>query len=238
MPAERLERMRVLLSAGGEVEPTTRRLAEASAQLTGMTGAGIMLMSGDVQQGSVAVTDDVAGVIEELQYTLGEGPCVDAYRLDRPVLEADLASPERARWSAFGPAAVEAGAGAIFGFPLRVGSVRLGALNLYRDRPGPLDDDQHADALVAAEVLCRALLAMQARALPGAVSVELAADADFGLIVHQAAGMVSVQLSVSVAEGLVRLRAYGFATGQLVGGVAAEVVAGRLRFDTTDPSPA
>jgi len=237
VPADRLERMQALLSADGEAGPTTRGLAEASAQLTRMSGAGIMLMWGDVQQGSVAVTDDVAGVIEELQYTLGEGPCVDAYRLDHPVLEADLASPERAaRWSAFGPAAVEAGA--IFGFPLRVGSVRLGALNLYRDRPGPLDDDQHADALVAAEVLCRALLAMQARALPGAVSVELAADADFGLIVHQAAGMVSVQLSVNVAEGLVRLRAYGFATGQLVGGVAAEVVAGRLRFDTTDPSPA
>lgn len=232
MPAERLERLLALLAADGDMAPSTRRLAEVAAEFTGVSGAGIMLMSGGVQQGSVAVTDGVAAVIEELQYTLGEGPCIDAYQFDRPVAEADLASPDHARWSGFAPAAVAAGVAAIFGFPLRAGSVRLGALNLYRNRSGPLDDDQHADALVAADALCQALIDMQARALPGAVSVELGRNANFGYGVHQAAGMVAVQRGVSVTEALIRLRAYGFAHNQLVGAVAAEVVAGRLRFDS------
>ena len=58
-----------------------------------MTGAGIMLMSGDVPHGSLCTTDEVSALIERLQYDLGEGPCVDAYQLDRPVLEPDLAEP-------------------------------------------------------------------------------------------------------------------------------------------------
>ncbi len=83
-----------------------------------------------------------------MQYTLGEGPCVDAYQKDMVVSEPDLADPETVRWLAFTPPALQAGVRAVFGFPLRVGTVRLGALNLYRDRPGPLGAEQHADALV------------------------------------------------------------------------------------------
>ena len=82
---------------------------------------------------------------------------------------------------------------AVFGFPLRVGTVRLGALNLYRDPPGPLSDDQHADALVMADVAARWVLEAQAGAPPGAVAEELEAGADFHFVVHNAAGMVSVQ---------------------------------------------
>jgi hypothetical protein len=73
---------------------------------------------------------------------------VDACRQDRVVAEPALADPVTRRWLAFTPPALRAGARAVFGFPLRVGTVRLGALNLYRDRPGPLSGDQHADALI------------------------------------------------------------------------------------------
>ena len=148
----------------------------------------------------------VSELIEELQYTLGEGPCVDAYHHQQPVLEPDLADPTVPRWIGFTPQAVAAGARAVFGFPLQIGSVHLGALNVYRDQPGPLTDDQHADALVVAEVAARAVLEMQAHAPPGMIAAEFS-DSDFRFVVHQAAGMVSVQLGVSVGEALIRLRA-------------------------------
>src|SRR4051812_4036705 len=109
------------------------------ADVTAATGAGIMLMSGDMPRGSLCTTDAVSAVIERLQYDLGEGPCVDAYRLDRPIIEPDLARPATTRWPAFTGPAVDAGARAVFGFPLQVGAARLGALNLYRDRSGALD---------------------------------------------------------------------------------------------------
>ena len=98
----------------------------------------------------------------------------------------------------------------MFGFPLRVGTVRLGALNLYRDRPGPLSGDQHADALVMADVAARWVLQAQAGAPPDMVAEELEDGADFHFVVHNAAGMVAVQLGVSVSEALIRLRAYAF----------------------------
>jgi GAF domain-containing protein len=236
-------RLRILARLVGDTAPEleTKRLCELCAELTGMSGAGIMLMSGDVPRGSVCTTSDVADLIEQLQYELGEGPCVDAYNQDRPVLEPDLAAPATARWLGFTGPAVGAGVRAVFGFPLRVGAVRLGALNLYRDRPGPLTDDQHADALVLADVAAQAVLVLQAHASPGKLAAELEAGADFHYVVHQASGMVAAQLEVSVGQALIRLRAYAFGNDRPLTEVARDVVARSLRFDARsgekDPVP-
>jgi hypothetical protein len=231
VPAERRQRILARLAGGGERDPQTKRLCDVCAEVTGMTGAGIMLMSGDVPRGSVCTTNEVSALIEELQYSLGEGPCVDAYRRDRPVLEPDLADPETPRWLAFSGPAIDAGVRAIFGFPLQVGAVRLGALNLYSDRPGSLTDEQHADALVVADVAAQAVLVMQADAPPGMLSAELEAGADFRYVVHQASGMVAAQLEVSVGQALIRLKAYAFGNERPLTEVARDVVARTLRFD-------
>ena len=190
-----------------------------------------MLMSGDIRRGSLCTTNAVSHLIEELQYTLGEGPCVDAYQQDMVVAEPDLADPVTRRWFAFTSPALEAGVRAVFGFPLRVGTVRLGALNLYRDWPGLLNGDQHADALVVAYVAARWVLEAQAGAPPDAVAAGLEIGADFHFVVHNAAGMVSVQQQISVTEALIRLRAYAFSNDRLLADVAQDVVARRLRLD-------
>jgi hypothetical protein len=228
---ERRARILARLVAGGTPELETKRLCEVCAEVTGTSGAGIMLMSGDVPRGSICTTNDVSALIEELQYALGEGPCVDAYHQDRPVLEPDLANTSTPRWLAFPGPAIEAGVRAVFGFPLQVGAVRLGALNLYCDQPGPLTDDQHADALVMADVAAQAVLVLQANAPPGKMAAELEAGADFHYVVHQASGMVAAQLDVSVGHALIRLRAYAFGNDRPLSEVAKDVVARKLRFD-------
>ena len=119
---------------------------------------------------------------------------------------------------------------AVFAFPLQVGTVRLGALDLYRDGPGALSDDQHADAMVMADVIANWVLDVQASAPAGSVAEELEHDADFHFVVHNAAGAVSVQLGVSITEALIRLRAYAFSHDRLLREVAEDVVARRLRF--------
>jgi hypothetical protein len=238
---ERRLRILSLLVGGVASELGTRRLCEVSAEVTGMSGAGIMLMAGDLPLGSVCTSNGVSAVIEDLQYALGEGPCVDAFSKDRPVLEPDLADPRTSRWVAFAGPALDAGVRAIFGFPLRVGAVRLGALNLYRDRPGPLSDDEHADALVMADVAAQAVLVLQADAPPGGLADALVVGAEFHYVVHQASGMVAAQLDTTVADALIRLRAYAFGNERPLTEVAHDVVAKRLRFNTAsdhkDPSP-
>jgi hypothetical protein len=230
MPGDRLHRVLAELSAGGGDVWSSARLCQGCVTIVGVDGAGVMLMSGDIPRGSLCSTNEVSHLIEELQYTLGEGPCVDAYQQNRVVAEPRLADPRNRRWVAFTPPALEAGVRAVFGFPMRVGTVRLGALNLYRDRSGPLTGDQHADALVLAGLAARWVLEAQAGAPPGAVARELEAGADFHFAVHNAAGMISVQQGISIAEALIRLRAYAFSKDRLLADVAQDVIARRLRL--------
>lgn len=187
-------------------------------------------MAGDKPHGTLCVSDKVSQLIEDLQYTLGEGPCVDAYRQDAVISEPDLAMPVTSRWPAFTPPALRGGARAVFGFPLRVGGVRLGALNLYRDRPGPLTPGQHADALVVADIAARWVLEAQSGAPADTVATELETGADFHFSVHNAAGIVSIQEGISVSDALIRLRAYAFSHDLPLADVAREIIAHRLRL--------
>jgi hypothetical protein len=230
VPDERLSRFLAELSARSDAGSSSIRPCEVTRDIIGVSGAGIMVMSGDVPRGSLCTTNAVSNLIEELQFMLGEGPCVDAYTHSQVVLEPNLAQPGTPRWPAFSRQAVEAGVRAVFAFPLRVGAVRLGAIDLYRDGPGPLSDDQHADALVMADVVANWVLDTQASAPLGSVAGELERDADFHFVVHNAAGAVSVQLGVSVAEALIRLRAYAYGNDRRLRDVADDVVARRLRF--------
>lgn len=117
MAGDRLLRILARLEAGAGSSPRPTRLCEVCAEVMCMTGAGIMLMSGEVRRGSVCSSNHLSARIEDLQYTLGDGPCIDAYERDRPVVEPDLAGNGVSRWPAFTPLAVEAGARAAFGFP-------------------------------------------------------------------------------------------------------------------------
>ena len=231
MTSERRRRILNQLQGSGTGEPT-KRLCRVCADVVGVSGAGIMLIAEDVPQGSVCTTDKVSALIEELQYALSEGPCVDAYHTDRPVFEPDLASPQTPRWVGFSGPAVEAGVRAVFGYPLLVGAVRLGALNLYRDTPGPLSGEQHADAMVMADIAAEAILGLQANAPPGKLAAELEAGSDFQYVIHQASGMVAAQLDISVGRALIRLKAHSFGNDRPLRDVARDVVARKLRFDT------
>jgi hypothetical protein len=188
-----------------------------------------MVLADGTPQASLCSTGGIAALIEELQITFGEGPCIDAHQTGVAVAEPDLAAPVVPRWPAFSPKAVDAGARAIFGFPVRIGVARIGALNLYREEPGQLSDDQHADALVVADVLAEVLLAIEADAPPGFVPAQLSTELQSA--VHQAAGMVSVQLNVGVGEALVRLRAHAFGSDRPLAEVARDVINRRLHFD-------
>lgn len=197
--------------------------------MIGVAGAGVMVGEGRLRA-SLCASNAIAARLEDLHFTLGEGPGIDAHRMGVAVGEPDLAGQRRGRWPSFSPLAVDAGAAAIFAFPLRVGGIRLGALTLYQDRPGALTDDQHADALAMADVVVNSVLAEQAQAPPGDLAADLEALGTSRAEVHQASGIVSVQLGVTVADALVRLRSHAYAEGSTLSDVAGDVIAGRLRL--------
>lgn len=202
----------------------------ACAEALTVTGAGIILLAGGDQRQSLGMSDEVEGVIEESQFTLGEGPCVDAARSAVTVHAPDLGGAGQTRWPTFSARAVDAGVAAIFALPLQVGSARIGAMNLYRDRPGPLSHQQLEAALAMADLVTHTILALQANGPAEALAAGLA-DVPFRAQVHQATGRIAVQLGVGVAEALVRLRAFCYAHDRPIDEVAGMVVAGTVRFD-------
>jgi hypothetical protein len=180
--------------------------------------------------GVVAATPGVGRELEDLQFSLGEGPCTEASRTRRPVLCPDLADDGGARWPAFVRGAERAGVSAAFTFPLQVGSVSLGVLDLYRAATGPLQGAHLVEAVAHADAAVAVLLHLQDQRGDGTGGGRLADLADRRAVVHQAAGMVAVQLDVDVADALRALRAHAWAHDRAVTDVAGDVVARRLRF--------
>ena len=212
------------------------RICELCVDQLGVNGAGISIVTRTGHRGVVCSTDDVAAGIEDLQFTLGEGPCIDAVSAGAPVLISDLHQPEdilAERWPVFLPSAIAAGARGVFAFPLRIGAITLGALDLYRSAPGPLRDEEVSGALMAGEAAALALLQLETSSAD-AFADDTGSGAAYQLQVHQATGMVSVQAEVSIEDAFLLLRARAFSSNRPVAEVARDVVERRLRFTKED----
>ena len=222
-------------------------ICETAARLTGADGAAVAVLtsSGDVRE-LVHATDALSQQIDELQFTLGEGPCLDAYANNQERLCGTLDDSECALWwPMFTAEAVELGVAAVFAFPVPGALRPMGVLELYRRTVGELTDREHASALVCATAIRGALetnwnvqvarsgsakAAVEAASVLGAVATQ-AEDPFTRSQVHVAAGMIAVQLRTTTHDGLSRLRAYAYAQKQSVVAVAADVVSRRLSFE-------
>jgi GAF domain-containing protein len=185
----------------------------------------VIAASGGAQP--VMSTDERSALIEDLQFTLGEGPCFDASSLRGPVLISDLTvDPDgaAARWPVFLNEAVAAGIRAIFAFPLGVGATTVGTLDLYRGTPGPLSRQQLNASLVTADSIAVALLSENPLE-------RLDESSELRMTVHQAAGMVMVQTGGTIDDALLMLRASAYGEGRSINDLAADVLAGRRRYD-------
>src|SRR5258708_24359593 len=87
----------------------------------------------------VYATDTIAEKLDELQYTIGEGPCLDAYFYDSPQFYPELESvAQTSRWPTFAADATQLGVRALFAFPVPDGQRPMGVLELYRRTAGSL----------------------------------------------------------------------------------------------------
>jgi hypothetical protein len=205
-------------------------------------GAGVSAMSKTTASHPLYSTDSISEQLEELQLTLGEGPCVDAFTHGSAVLSPDLLTGGlQDRWPVFADAALQVGARAVFALPLQIGAISPGVLDLYANVPTVLDAEELADALAFADLAT--LLLLDARidetgAQAGVPSPDHGFE-DLGgyrAEIDQATGILTVQLEVGIDEAFVRLRAYAYTQGRRLADVAADVVAHRLRFSPdTEP---
>ena len=212
------------------------RLCSALTRSLPATGVGVSLLTDDNHGGgTVAASSAASRRLEELQFSLGEGPCIDAYTSRRPVLEPDLRTHGMRRWPGYAPAACEHGVQAVFAFPLQVGAARAGALDVYRIEPGSLTPDSLTQAVTFAEVAMGLLVDGQDAAQVGRTTAEIDDALAYRLEVYQAQGMVMVDLGVSISEAMARLRGHAYAEGRPISDVARDIVAAKLRLKRDVP---
>ena len=201
-----------------------------------VTGAAVSVFGSAVPETAVCASDDLAARLDELQFDLGEGPRWEAARSRTPVLVADGRQGEYPLWPVFATELLQTGALALFVFPLTIGALDVGVVELYRSTPGALTTNDKAVATVLADKtawnLVNQLLRMNEAVQAG--SLEDVSPPDASPLsrreIHQATGMVLVQAGVTATDALLLMRAHAFANSRTVRDVASDVVGRRLDF--------
>jgi hypothetical protein len=215
----------------GAVSNGPGTLCSAFVEALSVTGASISVFGRDGQQSTICTSDSVAARGDTIQLELGEGPHWDAFTIGLAVLAPNLADPDESRWPMFSAAAREAGMAAVFAFPMTMGAVRVGVVDLYSDRPRHLDAHQVSLATSMAGRAAGPAVRQAVRSAQDPFSREHERAPALRREVHQATGMIQVQLDVDATDAFIRLRAHSFTTGRPVADVAHDVVTQQLNFN-------
>ena len=230
MPNRRLLAILELLAEDrGEDYP--RSLCSVAAAFTELNGAGVALVSDGPHYTSYCASDPTTRRLLDAEVTLGEGPSIDACSSEDATEASDLDTSPNDRWIAYRPAALALGARAVFGFPVRIGAIRIGALTFYRNAPGPLSELQESDAYLLASVVGRSILATRAGATADELTNELGMTLSLDFSVHQAAGMLAVQGAMGLSDAFVALRAHSFGSGEDLTNLAQRIVRRETAYD-------
>ena len=227
----------LLAAVGGERRlEAADRLCRACVTLLAVDAAAISLVFDGANAATLGSSGPLARIYDELQFTLGEGPCLDSVAHRAPVLVVDLANPNDARWPAYGPAMLAHQIRGVYAMPVLVAGEYVGALDLFCAEPGRLRTEQLAGAVAAAELAAIPVLDLMNADLQAAVSDPNSdAWAELNALsraeVSQATGMVMAQLGIDAAEALVRLRAHAYATDRGAIDVARDILDRRLRLE-------
>jgi GAF domain-containing protein len=180
-------------------------LVERCQSILCVDAGGVLLkdLRGDLRL--VAATSDKMQQLEESEIRLGEGPCIDAYREVQQVVAEDLGQAH-GRWPQATPDALAMGLHAVYAFPLRLRSDCIGALNMYREKPGPFDGHDVRMAQAFADVA--AIGVLQARSVTAADerAEQLQLALNSRVVIEQAKGVIAAQKGVSPSEAFDVLR--------------------------------
>jgi hypothetical protein len=236
-------RLRDALGAAVTGAPTplaaADRLCAACVHLLDVDGASISYIDGGATQGTFGSSGQLSRTLDELQFTYGQGPCLDAVAQRRPVLSPDLEGPGEDRWPALTQAFLGHGVRAIFALPVAVARTPIGALDLFRFTRGPLDDTAMTGGVWAAGLAALPLLDLMTsetdwqKAAAGQGTWDQLASLE-RVEVYQATGMIIAALGVTPADALVRLRAHAISRSLTASEVAYQILERRLVLDDGD----
>ncbi len=214
------------------------RLCVAATHDLRLSGVAVTVMTSAGFQAVAGASDDSSKSLEELQFSLGEGPGCDAFATGRPVLVPDL-DAAFARWPGYAPAVIRAGVCAVYTFPLQLGAMRFGVLTFYAAKTSTLGAPELTLCMIFAEIATELLLESSVDGPPGGSDEGPEGGSDEGGLgsaihfrteIYQAQGMVMVALGVSLVEALARMRAHAFSSGQDLKDLALGIIDGSIQL--------
>jgi transcriptional regulator with GAF, ATPase, and Fis domain len=202
-------------------------LAERSVELVGVSAAGIMLADSHGHLRHAACSSEQMRLVELFELQLEEGPCFDAFRLQRAI-RSDTPEDATRRWPDFAPRAQEGGFVSVSAVPLRLRGHAVGALNLFSATDGALDDEKLLVVQGMADIATIGIL--QARLIhdQGVLTSQLESALDSRVGIEQAKGVVSERRGISVDEAFVLIRRFARNSNRLLSVTAAGIVDGSL----------
>ncbi|WP_244871598.1 GAF and ANTAR domain-containing protein [Catellatospora sp. TT07R-123] len=201
-----------------------QKLAEHTADLLGGSPVGLLLADQQGRLEFVAASDENVKILELFQVQNHEGPCLDAFRTGKPVVNADLQCAAD-RWPLFSPRAVEAGFRSVHAFPLRLRADRIGAMNVFgRDVGGRLAETDAQIVQALADVAAIGLLQARAVSRGEQLTEQLQGALNSRIVIEQAKGAVAQLRGVNVDEAFALIRAYSRSRNLRLGEVARAVI--------------
>ena len=228
--------------AGFDMMDFLHLLTDRSVQLLDVAAAGLLLADprGDLRV--VAASSEAARLLELFQLQNDQGPCLDCFRSGEPIDVPDL-SGTVSRWPQFAVAAQQAGFASVQAIPMRLREQVIGALNLFRVRPGAFDATDVRIGQALADVATISLLHERNLRHSDTLNEQLQAALNSRVVIEQAKGKLAERLGLDVNQAFSLLRDYARAHNQRMSDLARAFVDGTdalpgLATPATRPPPA
>ncbi|MFI9771223.1 GAF and ANTAR domain-containing protein [Streptomyces sp. NPDC052415] len=230
MTAEAMKAVRLVAeaAAGNPSQEVPRRVCTAVCEGLGVDGATLSLLTDTPSRQLLAASDDAALLLEEIQFTVLEGPCITAAQTGEPVAVDDLRQ-QLTPWPLFGAMACEKlpEVGSVYALPLFFGDYVLGSVDLLARRPHALDESALEQASHVADAVTAALIPTREILLTGndapAWEPEQVVRAHW-FDTSRAVGAVAARRRISPEDALALMRAEALRTGRTLADITTDIL--------------
>jgi transcriptional regulator with GAF, ATPase, and Fis domain len=201
----------------GQVLELTSRAIQASAAVS------VTVVDDRGDHATAAASSDDARAVDDAQYALDEGPCVEALRTGIEQRFDDLTEIDR--WPLFRQRADELGFQSVFAVPLRAGGRAIGCLNVFAAEANGLSEDDRTLARRIAAPAASTLANGRAFRRVSRLAEQLQEALDGRAVIERAKGVLIAHTRCSEVQAFERLRRASQEQNRPLRLVAAEVVA-------------
>ena len=210
-----------------DVVELLQTLVDSCVSLFDVAAAGLLLVGDTESLDLVASTSEESRLVELMQLSAEDGPCIECFRTSATVSIADIRESP-AEWARFRAAAAEQGFGSVTALPMRLRSTTIGTLNLFRAGLGALNSRDLRAAQALADVATIGILHERTVRAGNETRDQLQHALNSRVTIEQAKGVIAFTHTVSMDEAFARLRDYSRANRVPLAMVAAQLVAREL----------